>query len=195
MLRWSINELNGWNWDAFREEMADALPLRWWAIRHISANPKDLQLSFAPFTKAKMKYVVLGFCSICNFCVQTCPYPFSWAGASNKSSVYVQLSVFLCGSLGRELTACNKKNQVSSKAQETRSGEHPPNGANPRRNVPQLTKGKKTSSGARYHRSRCFPKLFHIALARLFFFCESLEQTLSSKLFLQGPLNLFFAGL
>lgn len=49
MLRYTMRDLESWLWDSLREEFESHLPLRW-LIQHIAANPRDIALSFAPFT-------------------------------------------------------------------------------------------------------------------------------------------------
>ena len=57
MLRWSVQQLPNWDWDKLQTEVSKGLPMRWWAIQHIAANPRDLDLSFQPFTNEKLQYV------------------------------------------------------------------------------------------------------------------------------------------
>ena len=57
MLRWKVQQLPNWDWDKYRNEVSEFLPMRWWAIKHITANPRDIALSYAPFTNAKLQYV------------------------------------------------------------------------------------------------------------------------------------------
>jgi hypothetical protein len=52
MLRWTMQDLQGWAWDPLRSEVEMHLPLRWWLLQRIAANPRDKALTFAPFTNA-----------------------------------------------------------------------------------------------------------------------------------------------
>lgn len=51
-LRWKMQDLPDWSWEPLRDEFEKHLPLRWWLIQHIAANPRDPDLTFAPFTNA-----------------------------------------------------------------------------------------------------------------------------------------------
>ena len=57
MLRLPVQRLGEWDWDLYRDELSQQLPLRWWAVQHIAANPRDIQLSYEPFTKKNLQYV------------------------------------------------------------------------------------------------------------------------------------------
>ena len=55
MLRWNMQDLADWKWDDLRAEVQEHLPLRWWMTQHIAANPRDIDLTFAPYTKAYLE--------------------------------------------------------------------------------------------------------------------------------------------
>ena len=52
MLRWKMSDLFDWSWEPLRVEFETHLPLRWRLLQHMAANPRDINLTFAPRTKA-----------------------------------------------------------------------------------------------------------------------------------------------
>ena len=52
MLRWKTDDLIDWKWEPLRAEFETHLPLRWHLLQHMAANPRDIELTFAPRTNA-----------------------------------------------------------------------------------------------------------------------------------------------